>query len=145
MTTHRLDPSVETVHWGYFDAKLPARIEVESGDTIVVDTVSGWREVGADESRLRPSHRDIVTRLKPQLGAHILTGPVAVRGAEPGDTLEVRIQSVRGHVHSVGLLGSITMAHPRNTRQRNARQRNARHLAQHRLSIRRTATKRGCP
>ena len=63
MKTHRLDPTLETVHWGYFDARLPARIEVESGDTVVVDTVSGWREVGADESRLRPQHREIVTRL----------------------------------------------------------------------------------
>ena len=59
LKTHRLDPTIETVHWGYFDAKLPARIEVESGDTVVVDTVSGWREVGADESRLRPQHREI--------------------------------------------------------------------------------------
>jgi acetamidase/formamidase len=94
LKTHRLDPTPETVHWGYFDAKLPARIEVESGDTVVVDTVSGWREVGADESRLRPRHREIVTTLKPQLGAHILTGPVAVRGAQPGDTLEVRIKAI---------------------------------------------------
>jgi acetamidase/formamidase len=94
LKTHRLDPSPETVHWGYFDAKLPAKIEVDSGDTVVVDTVSGSREVVKDERLFRPEHRDIVTRLKPELGGHILTGPVAVRGAMPGDTLEVRIKAI---------------------------------------------------
>ena len=94
MKTHRLDPSLETVHWGYFDAKLPAKIEVESGDTIVVDTVSGSREVVKDESLFRPEHREIVTKLRPELGGHILTGPIAVRGAARGDTLEVRIKAI---------------------------------------------------
>src|SRR3954471_18997761 len=92
--SHRLDPGPDTGHWGYFDAALPPRIEVESGDTVVVDTVSGSPEVVPDESLYRPAHRDIVTRLKPILGGHILTGPVAVRGAEPGDTLEVRIKAI---------------------------------------------------
>src|SRR3982751_4922100 len=92
--SHRLDPSLDTVHWGYFDAALPARIEVDSGDTVVVDTVSGSLEVVPEESLYRPVHREIVTKLKPILGGHILTGPVAVRGAEPGDTLEVRIKAL---------------------------------------------------
>jgi acetamidase/formamidase len=92
--SHRLDPGLDTVHWGYFDAALPARIEVDSGDTVVVDTVSGSPEVVPDESLYRPAHRDIVTKLKPILGGHILTGPVAVRGAEPGDALEVRIKAI---------------------------------------------------
>jgi acetamidase/formamidase len=47
-----------------------------------------------DESLYRPEHREIVTKLKPILGGHILTGPVAVRGAEPGDALEVRIRAI---------------------------------------------------
>jgi acetamidase/formamidase len=91
---HRLDPTPDTVHWGYFDASLAARLEVESGDTVSVDTVSGWEEV-VEVGRLTAAHRDIVTRLRPILGPHILTGPIAVRGAEPGDVLEVRIQSIR--------------------------------------------------
>jgi len=90
---HTLDPTTETVHWGYFDAQLPARLTVDSGDTVVVDTFSGWQEV-ADLSLMRPAHREVVTKLKPELGRHILTGPVAVRGAEPGDTLEVRIKAI---------------------------------------------------
>lgn len=91
--THRLDPTPETVHWGYFDAALPARIEVDSGDTVVVDTVSGWPAV-APEPEYSAAHREVFTKAKQELGAHILTGPVAVRGAMPGDTLEVRIRKI---------------------------------------------------
>lgn len=90
---HVLNPSPETVHWGYFDAKIPARLEVDSGDTVVVDTVSGWGDV-MDVALFRPDHLEIVTRMKPVLGPHILTGPIAVRGAMPGDVLEVRIQAI---------------------------------------------------
>lgn len=92
-TTHRLDSTIETVHWGYFDAQLPARLEIESGDTVVIDTVSGIPDIAPD-APFTAAHREIVTMLKPQLGPHILTGPVAVRGAMPGDAIEVRIQAL---------------------------------------------------
>ena len=96
MPSHRvLAPSPETVHWGYFDATIPPRLTVDSGDTVTVDTVSGGLVEVADPSIMRPDHREIVERLKPVLGPHILTGPIAVRGAEPGDTLEVRIASIK--------------------------------------------------
>jgi len=96
MPSHRvLAPSPETVHWGYFDATIPPRLTVDSGDTVTVDTVSGGLVEVADTSIMRPDHREIVERLKPVLGPHILTGPIAVRGAEPGDTLEVRIASIK--------------------------------------------------
>ncbi|MEX2147073.1 MAG: acetamidase/formamidase family protein [Candidatus Rokuibacteriota bacterium] len=92
---HTLDPSPETVHWGYFDAAIPPKLTVDSGDTVVVDTVSGGRrELGDDLSRLGPVHREIAEKVMQGPGPHILTGPIAVRGAEPGDTLEVRIQSI---------------------------------------------------
>lgn len=90
---HALDPSPQTVHWGHFDAKIPARLEVDSGDTVVVDTVSGWGDV-MDVALLRPEHLEIVNNMKPVLGPHILTGPIAVRGALPGDVLEVRIRAI---------------------------------------------------
>ena len=91
---HALDPSPDTVHWGYFDAALPPRLTVDPGDTVTVDTVSGGLVEVADPAILRPAHRAIVETLRPVLGPHILTGPIAVRGAEPGDTLEVRIESI---------------------------------------------------
>jgi acetamidase/formamidase len=91
---HVLNPTPQTVHWGYFDAKIPPRLAVESGATVTIDTVSGGRTQIEDLSILRPEHREIVEKLKPVLGPHILTGPVEVRGAEPGDTLEVRIKAI---------------------------------------------------
>jgi len=91
---HTLHPSPATVHWGHFDAKIPPRLTVDSGDTVTVVTVSGGAVEVGDVARMVPAHREIVEKLKPHLGPHILTGPVAVRGAEPGDTLEVRIKAI---------------------------------------------------
>jgi len=95
MARHELNPSPETVHWGYFDATIPARITVDSGDTVVIDTVSGGKDdIGGDLSIARPAHRQIIETVPCTDGPHILTGPVAVRDAEPGDTLEVRIVAI---------------------------------------------------
>ena len=41
MATHRLDASPDTVHWGYFDAKLKPLVTIDSGDTVTISTVSG--------------------------------------------------------------------------------------------------------
>jgi acetamidase/formamidase len=90
---HTLNPTPATVHWGHFDARIPPRLTVDSGDTVLVDTVSGWQDV-ADLSLMTPAHREIVTALRPDMGPHILTGPIAVNGAEPGDTLEVRVNAI---------------------------------------------------
>ena len=92
---HSLTASPATVHWGYFDAKLAPRLTVDSGDTVTLHCVSGGPgEVGARPDLL-PEHRAILDEIKPYLGPHILTGPVAVRGAQRGDTLEVRIRDVQ--------------------------------------------------
>ena len=95
MATHTLGPTPATVHWGYLDAKIPPRLTVDSGDTVTIDTVSGGLADVGDTSIMLPHHREICEKLKPSPGPHILTGPVAVRGAEPGDTLEVRIKAIQ--------------------------------------------------
>jgi len=41
MASHRLESSPETVHWGFFDAKLPPQLTIDSGDTVTITTVSG--------------------------------------------------------------------------------------------------------
>ncbi len=93
-THHTLGPTPATVHWGFLDAKIPPRLTIESGDTVTVDTVSGGLADVGDTSIMLPHHREICEKLKPSPGPHILTGPIAVRGAEPGDTLEVRIKAI---------------------------------------------------
>ena len=91
---HELSASPDTIHWGHFDARLAPRLTIDSGDSVTLHCVSGsLAEVGT-RTDLLPEHRAILERCTPYLGPHILTGPVAVRGAEPGDVLEVRIREV---------------------------------------------------
>jgi acetamidase/formamidase len=92
--THLLNPTPKTVHWGHFNAAIPAVLQVDSGDEVVIDTYSGGMSEVADPSLFRPEHRLIVDTVPQILGPHILTGPVHIKGAEPGDTLEVRILDI---------------------------------------------------
>ncbi len=94
--THTLKPTPETVHWGYLDAALKPVLRIASGDRISVETVSGTAEQmprGGGLSIL-PELPQIHAVHKPYLGPHILTGPVWVEGAEPGDTLQVDIEDI---------------------------------------------------
>ena len=93
---HELRASPQTCHWGFFDAGLNPVLTIASGDTVTMDCVSGGPDVlpeGGDFDIL-PDHLAIHRGLEPRLGAHILTGPIAVEGAEPGDVLEVQILSI---------------------------------------------------
>ena len=101
MTKHRLDAAPDTVHWGYFDAKLKPLITIDPGDTVVISTVSGGlgqlpdAGMGFDVPAALPA---IHAAVQPKLGGpHILTGPVAVRGAKAGQVLEVRIKAIELH------------------------------------------------
>ena len=95
-THHTLNPSPSTVHWGYWDAALKPVLRIQSGDTVTVNSISGGlSRMPDDKSLVRPEHMDVVKALKPEIGQHILTGPIWVEGAEPGDTLEVRIKDIK--------------------------------------------------
>ena len=96
-THHELNATPETVRWGYFEAVAPSVIEIESGDSITIHTVSGGPDVVPDGDlqplpELVEIHRQVHDRMTP---GHILTGPVAVRGAKAGDVLEIRILDVQ--------------------------------------------------
>jgi acetamidase/formamidase len=96
-TTHRLRASPQTVHWGYFDAAVAPALTIDSGDVVTIECVSGHPEVMPAKSSglaVLPELEDIHARVKPDLGPHILTGPVFVRGSEIGDVLEVRIRAI---------------------------------------------------
>ena len=97
MKRHVLQPTPDTVHWGFFDAGLAPALVIDPGDVVTVGTVSGSRtEAPADGSQftVRAEHRAIHAAKTPHLGPHILTGPIAVRGAEPGDALRIGILDV---------------------------------------------------
>lgn len=92
-----LQASPETCAWGYFDAALDPVLEIASGDVVVIETVSGGPEhLPARDAgfHILPELADIHARAPRQVPGHILTGPVAVDGARPGQVLEVQILDV---------------------------------------------------
>jgi acetamidase/formamidase len=95
---HAVAAAPETVHWGYFDGSLPPILTVEPGDTVTLSTVSGSPEVMPTSGfQVPPALSAIHAAMRPKLPGHICTGPVAVRGARAGQTLEVRIKSIDLH------------------------------------------------
>ncbi|GJD53210.1 hypothetical protein OPKNFCMD_5982 [Methylobacterium crusticola] len=112
---HHLPASAETVHWGYFSRLLKPQAEIASGDIITIEALTHHAnddaermvagDPGAESVFLWTKERKGVDRrgAGPMdapigagggLGVHVCTGPVAVRGAEAGDVLEVRILDV---------------------------------------------------
>jgi acetamidase/formamidase len=95
---HELSAGPDTVHWGYFDATLEPVLSIESGDTVTLNSISGSPDLlpkpgsGLD---VLPEHHDVIARHSYRPGPHIMTGPIYVAGAEPGDTLEVRIKDIQ--------------------------------------------------
>jgi len=100
--THRLLATPETVAYGWYDAAGTPVLRIASGDIIDVDTLltnspTGLKNAGVPDDQIQQSLKDItekVPREKRGPGGHILTGPVFVEGAEPGDALEVKILSI---------------------------------------------------
>jgi acetamidase/formamidase len=98
---HQLKPTPKTVAWGYYDASTPPVLRIKSGDTIEIQTLitsspTRLEAAGVAPEQVEQSLRDIhkeVTNKGP--GGHILTGPIYIEGAEPGDVLEVRIRTIR--------------------------------------------------
>ena len=96
MTHHHLKASVATCHWGQFDAQLAPVLLVASGDKVTIDTVSGGPDALPPAGfHVPPELYEIHQHSVRHVPGHILTGPVFVQGAEPGDTLEVRVLDVR--------------------------------------------------
>jgi acetamidase/formamidase len=100
METHRLDAGADTVHWGYFDAALKPLLTVAPGDTVVMSSVSGQpaqMPPAGSGFTVPKALTDIHARVPQKLGPHMMTGPVAVRGAKAGQVLEVRIKAIELH------------------------------------------------
>jgi acetamidase/formamidase len=86
MTEHTLP--AERLHFAWDNSLAPV-LEIEPGDTVTIDT---WDASGHFFSKTSTS-ADVV-RPRPHAG-HALTGPIRVRGAQPGDTLVVDVLEVR--------------------------------------------------
>ena len=97
MTTHTLAATPETVRIGQFDASFAPVLTIASGDTVRVQCVSGRASVmpppGSDLHVPEALAAIVAANPDPPPG-HIVTGPIAITGAEPGDTLEIRIDTI---------------------------------------------------
>ena len=99
--TLSLKPTPKTVAWGYYDAKTPPVLRIKSGDTVEIQTLitssaKRLEEAGVPADQVEQSLRDIYDQVKDKgPGGHILTGPIFIEGAAPGDVLEVRILAAR--------------------------------------------------
>lgn len=92
---HHLRSSPETVHWGWFDAALPHVLTIDSGDRVTIDSLSGGpANLPGEGFQVPPELLDVHARSERRMPGHMLTGPVGVRGARPGDVLEIRIVEV---------------------------------------------------
>ncbi len=115
---HYIPATAKTVHWGYFSRSLSPLVEVSSGDFVTIEalthhayddharmiqgdpgaeSVFHWSRDGKNVDRRGAGPIDARVHGRGAgegFGVHICTGPVVVRGAAPGDVLEVRILDV---------------------------------------------------
>jgi hypothetical protein len=104
MTDHYLEATVDTVRWGYFDSTAPFMTTVASGETITVEVIT--HHCGHDYAKMIrgdpaieaifywANNTSLEEKPVPKLagtGVHLITGPIEVTGAEPGDVVEVQI------------------------------------------------------
>jgi acetamidase/formamidase len=107
---HELKLTPANVHWGFYDARVKPALTVKSGDTVRVETmlaggIERLKIAGVPDVEIPQSLKDVenaVTDRGP--GAHPLTGPIYVEGAEPGDVLELHIGPFE-YLHPYGLAG----------------------------------------
>lgn len=99
--SHVLKPTPKTVAWGYYAATTTPVLRIKSGDTVeahtlITSTPPRLESAGVKPNQIEPALREIFTTVTDKgPGGHILTGPIYIEGAEIGDVLEVRIQSIR--------------------------------------------------
>ncbi len=99
MTHHILNATKETVHLGGFSHLLEPALTINSGDIVDVETYTGFHVCDkAPPEFLTPALSDIYQNLdskrKIAQGPHLLTGPIYVRDAQPGDVLEVILKKI---------------------------------------------------
>jgi len=91
-TYHVLPATLETTQWGWLDPSEKPKLVVNSGDTVAVETM-----MHAHNAIQPGSTMDDIVKLRlanPGGGPHSVTGPIYVNGAEPGDTMEIRIKKI---------------------------------------------------
>jgi acetamidase/formamidase len=102
---HRLRCGPETVHWGYLWGAAEPVLRVNPGDTVTIDTVSHegiladqgdpesfFARFGIGKEAVLADLVGVYTKVQHSgIGPHVVSGPVAIAGAEPGDVLAVHV------------------------------------------------------
>lgn len=105
---HDLPLTPEHVHWGYYDSRIRPVLRIASGDRVRIETmvargVERLKLAGATDAEIPESLKAVERAIADKsAGPHPMTGPVFVEGAEPGDTLEVRILAIE-FLHPFGV------------------------------------------
>jgi len=87
-----LPASTENVQWGWYDINEKPKLTVKSGDTVSIETLS--HSLGQIKPGVEMPEIVKLRKANPGGGPHSITGPIYVDGAEPGDTLEIRILKI---------------------------------------------------
>lgn len=97
--SYELKATPDTVVVGYYWSEAKPKLKIESGDTVKIQTAGGGGAraiaMGIPADQVPPAFEAINKEVKDRgPGGHVLTGPIYIEGAEPGDVLEVRIQKI---------------------------------------------------
>ena len=94
---HEIAASPNNMVWGYLDATTPPVLSVESGDTIGLTSWAAADEsdLPEDRSLVNPAYLEAMQTLDMEGGGHMITGPVWMQDAEPGDVLQIEILEVK--------------------------------------------------
>lgn len=95
-TPLRLTATPDTCYWGYLSSDEPAVLQVESGTELTIEAVT-HHSGDAPDLLMDDGVRAIwdgIAEADRAPGVHIMTGPIEVIGARPGDTLRVEILSM---------------------------------------------------
>lgn len=90
---HEIDATPETVNWGFFDNSTQPACRIKSGDIVRIETVTHQAGDAPDylmDSGIKDIYESISSEERGP-GVHIMTGPIHVEGASPGDVIECRI------------------------------------------------------
>src|SRR5437899_12794088 len=95
-----LEPTPSTVMYGYYSAAAKPAMRIQASETVRIHTLltstpARLEGAGVAKDQIEPALRDVVDNVKDRgPGGHILTGPIFIESAQPGDVLEVRIQAI---------------------------------------------------
>jgi len=94
-----LDPTPATIAWGHYWSEMPPALRIHSGDYVKVHTLitsnpERLEAAGLPASQVEKELREVQSVKDKGPGGHILTGPIYIDGAEPGDVLEVHFQTI---------------------------------------------------